>query len=225
MNAAKIALALALTPVAVGMMTVTGCSSQPATPVQKENMVDAGSTKLKALEREYPDLQPLIEKSVGYVIFPSVGAGGLVISAAGGKGTVYEQGKFIGTASLTRVNIGLTAGGEDFAELLIFKDQNAFNNFKGNPLKFDAAASAIALKDGAFAAPDFSKGYAVFTAGNSGLMADASVGGQELRFTADPSMAPMSGSGSSSMPSQPPMQSQQSMPMAPATTGPSMPGM
>ena len=222
MNAAKIALALALAPVSIGLLSVTGCSSQPTTPVAKENLVDAGSTKLKALEREYPDLQPLIDNnSVGYVIYPSVGAGGLIVSAAGGTGTVYEHGKYIGTASLTRVNVGLTAGGEDFTELLIFKTQAALDNFKGNPLKFDAAASAIAVKADAFAAPDFSKGYAVFTKGNSGLMADASIGGQELRFTADPSMAPMS-SGSMSSPQQ--MSSPQPM-SSPATTGPSMPGM
>ena len=185
MNAAKIALALMMVPASAGLMSMTGCSSEPSTPAEKANLTDDGQTRLTALKREYKDLDPLIQSSYGYAIFPHAAKGGLVISGGGGRGTVYEQGKYVGTAGLTQGSIGLTAGGQDFTELLVFQNKDAMDSFKGNRVSFDANASAVALKAGASATPDYKKGIAVFTVANSGLMAEASIGGQQFTFTAD----------------------------------------
>ena len=190
MNPAKLALTLALAPATFGILSLSGCGSTPTTPAEKANLADEGETKLKTLTREYPELQTLIDNGYGYAIFPSVGKGGLVVSAASGRGTVYEQGKYIGTSHLTVVNVGATIVGEDYAELIVFKDKNAIEDFKANRLKFDAQASAIALKAGARANAKFNNGVAVFTKTNSGFGVDASIGGQQFTFTADMSGDP-----------------------------------
>jgi len=49
-----------------------------------------------------------------------------------------------------------------------------------NKLKFDAQASAIALKSGASANAVYAKGVAVFTEAIGGLMYEASIGGQHF---------------------------------------------
>lgn len=51
-------------------------------------------------------------------------------------------------------------------------------------MEFDAQASAVALKSGAGANAKYDDGVAVFTMNESGLMFEASIGGQ--RFTFEP---------------------------------------
>src|SRR3954464_753975 len=51
-------------------------------------------------------LKTYFENSAGYVVFPSVGKGGMVVGGARGKGILYEKGKPIGTATLTQASIG-----------------------------------------------------------------------------------------------------------------------
>ena len=40
------------------------------------------------------------DNSYGYAVFPTIGKGGLVVGGAHGNGRVYEQGKYVGDASL-----------------------------------------------------------------------------------------------------------------------------
>ena len=198
MKAANIGLALILAPASAGLLTLSGCGSTPPTPAAKANLADDGQTSVRTLERDYPDLKTTIDNSYGYAIFPSVGKGGLVIDVASGRGVVYEQGNYVGTAHMTLLNIGATAIGEDYTELLIFKTKAALEDFKGNRTRFDATAVAVALKAGASADAKFVHDVAIFTKTNSGLGVDASIGGQQFTFTADnggnPTTAP-SGTG------------------------------
>ncbi len=200
MKAAKIGLALLLAPATVGVLTLTGCGSTPTTPVERANLADDSQTKLKTLTRQFPELQTLIDNSYGYAIFPSVGKGGLGVSVASGQGVAYEQGKYIGTSHLSIVNVGLTVVGEDYAELLIFQTKAAMDNFEANQLKFDAQASAVALKEGAHADAKFNNGVGVFTKTNSGFGVDASIGGQQFTFTLDRSVMKPSATAPTTMP-------------------------
>ncbi len=184
MKAAKICLALLLAPASAGLLSLSGCGSAPTTPAEKANLTDDGQTQIKILRRDYPDLSTLLDQSDGYAIFPSVAKGGLVIEGASGRGTVYEQGKYIGTAHVTLVNVGAVAGGEDYVELLVFKTKAAMDNFKANNLHFEATAAAVALKAGASADAKFMNDVAAFKKSNSGLILDASIGGQQFTFTA-----------------------------------------
>jgi lipid-binding SYLF domain-containing protein len=150
-----------------------------------------------AAVRAQADVPPVIEKfkakdpgmakvfadAVGYVVFPTVGKGGLGIGAARGKGWVYSGGSLIGRSTLTQVTVGLQFGGQAYSEIVFFQTRQALDNFKLGHLKLDAQASAVALTARASADLAWRNGIAIVTMAKGGLMYEASVGGQKFSFT------------------------------------------
>ena len=136
-------------------------------------------TRVKALD---PSLEKQIANAYGYVVFPSVGKGGLVVGGAYGRGEVYEQGKMVGWADLTQATIGAQIGGQTFSELILFENKAALDNFKNGKVKFSAGASAVALKSGAAVDAKYTDGVLVFVEPIAGLMVEASLGGQSFSF-------------------------------------------
>lgn len=127
-------------------------------------------------------LAAFFEKAHGYAVFPTVGKGGLVIGGAYGSGTVFEQGKAIGSSSLTQVTVGLQLGGQAYREVVFFKDKAALDRFTEGNFELGAQASAVAAKAGASADADYDQGVAIFTMAKGGLMFEASVGGQKFSY-------------------------------------------
>jgi lipid-binding SYLF domain-containing protein len=121
-------------------------------------------------------------KAYGYVVFPRVGKGGLVVGGAHGRGQVYEQGEHIGYARLTQGTVGLQAGGQSYIEVIFFQDKAALDAFKEGNWEMGAQVSAVAVRKGASADADYTKGVCVFTMSAGGLMAEASVGGQKFKY-------------------------------------------
>lgn len=163
----------------VGVFTLTAMGQ---TTKDKKIMLDAEDAK-NTLIAEDPGMEDMFKNSVGYVIFPNVGKGGLVVGGASGHGVVYENQKPIGSAQLTKVNIGLQAGAQALIEVIFFETQNELEEFKKGKFKFDAGASAVAIEDGESYSPAYSEGVAVVTHSKGGLMADVSVGGQKFKYT------------------------------------------
>ena len=130
-----------------------------------------------------PSLDRFFKSAKGWAVFPSVGKGAIVVGGAGGKGILFEKGKPIGTTSLTQVTVGLALGGQSFSEIIFFENDLALSKFKGGDFSLAAQVSAVAAASGAAAAAKYTQGVAVFTAGESGLMVEASVGGQGFGFT------------------------------------------
>ena len=129
-------------------------------------------------------LQVFKDKAYGYAVYPKVTKAGVGIGGAAGKGIVYKSGEIVGSSKLKQGSIGLQIGGQQYSEVIFFKDQEAFENFTNGNLKFDAQASAVALDEGASIDAAYNEGVAVFTQIIGGLMVEASVGGQH--FTFDP---------------------------------------
>lgn len=61
-----------------------------------------------------------------------------------------------------------------------FSTSDALTRFKAGNFAFDSRATAVALKSGAGANAKFTYGVAVFTMDESGLMFEASIGGQKF---------------------------------------------
>ena len=127
-------------------------------------------------------MNELFKKSYGYVIFPNIGKGALIVGGAGGKGTVFEQGVAIGKAKMSQVTAGLQVGGQAYREVIFFENKAALNHFKGDKLEFSGQVSAAAAKEGASANVKYTDGVAVFTQERGGLMLEASLGGQKLDY-------------------------------------------
>lgn len=125
----------------------------------------------------------LFNNAYGYAIFPNVGKGGIGVGGAAGKGIVYERGKMIGKAQLTQVSIGFQFGGQAYREVIFFESEEAMKRFKKDDIKFSAQASAVAASEGASANVKYAEGVMIFTQQKGGLMYEASIGGQNFRFT------------------------------------------
>lgn len=144
-------------------------------------MTDAKEAKEMLLERNN-GLQDYFDNSAGYVIFPNVGKGGIVIGGASGNGILYENGEARGLADLKKATVGVKAGGQALIEVLFFEDQAELHDFKDGEYELSASASAVAVQSGASIDANFEDGVAVFTLPKAGLMADLSIGGQKFSY-------------------------------------------
>ena len=161
-----------------------GCSSSPAPekPAEQAALASDSTASLDAFKSQDPSLQELMDKAVGYAVFPDVGKGGFIAGGSYGKGEVFEGGRKVGYADITQATFGLQAGGQSFSELILFLKPEELAKFKGEEFTLAGNVSAVAMKSGAARTADTSKGIVVFTHAKSGLMAEASVGGQRFRF-------------------------------------------
>lgn len=133
-----------------------------------------------------PAMQKFFDESKGYAVFPKVAKGGLIVGGAGGKGVVYQRGiigtKIIGYSTLSQGSIGLQVGGQVFSEIIFFQTEATLDSFKKGTTEFAGTASAVAASAGASADASYQDGVAIFTAGETGLMLQASIGGQGFSF-------------------------------------------
>jgi lipid-binding SYLF domain-containing protein len=172
--------------VAAGMLN--GCNTAPAPKSESETAVLSANTTgaIDSFTAKDSSLQDLLNKSVGYAVFPEVGKAGFVVGGSYGKGEVYEHGRRIGYADVTEASFGLQAGAQSYSELLIFMRQSDLDDFKmGKEYKLAADVSAVALSSGAGKTADPTKGIIAFVDTKGGLMAEAAIGGQRLRFRSE----------------------------------------
>ena len=164
-------------------LLITACvnSTYAQNDKAEELMIDAKKAKTELLAAD-SGLQTFFDNSAGYVIFPNVGKGGLIIGGASGKGILYENGIAKGMAGLKKLNIGLQAGGQAIIEVIFFETEVDLNRFKQGDFQFSAEASAVAVKSGIAVNAKYKDGVAVFALPKAGLMADASVGGQKFSY-------------------------------------------
>jgi len=64
----------------------------------------------------------------------------------------------------------------------VFEDKVAMDRFKKSEVNFGANANAIIAKTGAGASASFVDGVVVFVRPLAGAMAEASVGGQKIKY-------------------------------------------
>ena len=137
---------------------------------------------IETFRKADPDMKKFFSNAVGYAVFPGVGKGGFVFGGAHGNGLAYERGRLVGRASLTQVTFGAQIGGQEFAEIIFFETPEALTRFKTSKLEMSAQVSAVAAAEGASKDAKYTQGVLIFTRAVRGLMAEASVGGQKLKF-------------------------------------------
>jgi lipid-binding SYLF domain-containing protein len=149
----------------------------PVFAVGDELSAEAQKT-IKALQSADSGLTNCFARAVGFAVFPSVGKGGLIFGAEHGNGVVYEKSTPVGEATLTEINVGPQVGGQSFYEVIFFETAEALENFKQSNYEMSAEVSAVAAAEGASLNAKYRDGVMVFTLPRSGLMAQASIGGQ-----------------------------------------------
>jgi lipid-binding SYLF domain-containing protein len=166
------------------ILFLASCQTMPRGQQRRAAIVEDSQIQLKRMITHDPSLAPMLSRAAGYAVFPEVGKGGLVVGGAFGRGAIYERGgTFTGYATIRQASVGGVAGGQMYTQLVVFQDQARLDSFKGGDrLRFGAQATAVATTEGAASTTTYDNGVAVFILPRGGLMADASVSGQEFRF-------------------------------------------
>lgn len=154
--------------------------------------------------RAADDTAEFFDSAYAYVVFPTIGKGGIGIGGAHGSGRVYRQGEYVGKTKVTQLTIGLQLGGQAFSQMIFLEDERAFESFTSGNFEFSAQATAVALTAGVSAEANtgggatagasggrndaslshggYRKGMAIFTIARGGLMYEASLGGQKFSY-------------------------------------------
>ena len=173
-----------LASVAVGVLAMTGCSTAPKSQEGKADIEKKADAAVAKAETSDPTLTKVLGDAQAYAVFPTVGKGAVGIGGAYGKGVLYENRVAVGYCDLTQGSVGLQLGGQTYTEIIAFSTKEAVDHFKTGNFAFDAQATAVALKSGTGANAKYANGVAVFTMNESGLMYEASVGGQKFSYQA-----------------------------------------
>jgi lipid-binding SYLF domain-containing protein len=156
--------------------------------------------------KKIPQVAKFFDTAHGYAVFPNIGKGGLGVGGSHGKGQVYRGGELIGFTSTSDISIGLQAGGQAYAQIIFFENEEALIQFTGGNFAFAAGAEAIAVQakaeakasteqsgahasvskteDKATTTAKYRDGMAVFTMAKGGLMYAATIAGQKYSYKA-----------------------------------------
>jgi lipid-binding SYLF domain-containing protein len=173
---------LSLLAAVVSLMTLAACETAPPTTEGKAELQMSVERTLTMAKANDPSLAPYLRAAAGYAVFPDIGKGAIGVGGAYGKGVLYEEGVITGYCDLKQATIGAQLGGQAYTEIICFETRLAVNRFKQSDYSFDAQATAVALKSGAGTNAKYANGVSVFTMNESGLMYEASVGGQKFNF-------------------------------------------
>jgi lipid-binding SYLF domain-containing protein len=161
---------------------LSGCATAPKTEAAKSTLHKEVLAAVARFKTEDPGLREFFNDAYGYAVFPSVGKGAVGVGGAYGQGEMFEGGEMVGYCDLSQGTIGLQLGGQAYSELIFFEHKQSADSFKAGTFEFAAQASAVAVTAGASANADYEHGVAVFTLAKGGLMAEASIGGQQFSF-------------------------------------------
>ncbi|MDB6087165.1 MAG: hypothetical protein JWN43_5046 [Gammaproteobacteria bacterium] len=155
------------------------------------------------LFRHAGESEVFFKNCYAYAVFPTIGAGGLIVGGARGKGHVYVGDRLVGDATMTQLSIGFQAGGEAYSEIIFFQHKRDLDQFQSGKFEFSANARAVAITAGASASigtdrassgasrgstdattnGDYQTGMAVFTIAKGGLMYAADIAGEKFSYT------------------------------------------
>jgi lipid-binding SYLF domain-containing protein len=160
------------------VLAALGFLAMPASAQREDDCQEV----IKAYQEGDPGMRGWFSEAYGYAVFPVIGKVGFGVGGARGKGLVYEQGEVVGRSTLTQLTVGFQWGGQEFSEVIFFKDKAAFDNFTLGNFELGAQISAVALRTGVSGTLAYDGGVAVVTATIAGLMYEATVGGQKFDY-------------------------------------------
>jgi len=137
---------------------------------------------IRAFMKDNKKITAMVNKSYAYVVFPSIGKGGVVLGGAYGEGRAYRRGMWVGNVSVTQYTIGLQVGGQAYSEIIFFMSRDAFRAFKKGGFEASTQSSLVPFYSGISGDVNFSKDVHVFTSSTGGLMLEASTGTQEFTY-------------------------------------------
>lgn len=164
------------------VMTLTLAGALATLAVEADRLNADVRAAVQTFRAANPRIGPLFSSAYGYAVFPSVGKGAIGVGGAEGQGEVYERGVLIGRAKLTQVTLGAQLGAQSYAEVIFFESPRALDEFRDGRTALSAGVSGAIAADGGGAEVKYQHGVLVYTVDRSGLMFEASIGGQHFAF-------------------------------------------
>ena len=168
--------------IVLAVLILAGCSYNPPTTSEQTALQDQSAKTLTEMKKLDPAVGPMLRDAYGYAVFPSVDKGGLIAGGARGRGTAYQHGVAVGTVDLMQATIGGQIGGQNYSELIVLQDADAWERFKSGKMTIETGLSAVALDKTSHQPPKYNNGVVVFIHREGGLMAEAVIGGQQFKF-------------------------------------------
>ncbi|WP_298435081.1 hypothetical protein [Geobacter sp.] len=173
-----VAILVGTLSLAVSVTAHAADTNAPTAKLDKES-----SEAINLFRKADSKMAKFFEEAAGYAIFPGITKGAAGIGAAYGEGEVFAKGKLIGTATVTQVTLGLQLGGQEYAELIFFENEDTLNQFASGKFAMSAQVSAVLAAEGSAGNAKYQMGVMVFTIPKGGVMFEASIGGQKFSFT------------------------------------------
>jgi lipid-binding SYLF domain-containing protein len=138
---------------------------------------------LASFQEKDAGIAEFVNKSAGYVVFPMIEKGAVVVGGAHGKGVLFEGETAVGAATVSQGTVGLQIGAQVYSQVMFLETQDNLNAFKENKWAWQGEATAVAAKSGVAKNTDFKNGVAIFISDQKGAMASLAAGGQKFTFT------------------------------------------
>jgi len=165
----------------IATLTLAGAVAVAAAEADRLS-TDVGDT-VQMYRAHSQGMQQLFDSAYGYAVFPSVGKGAIGIGGAEGRGQVFEKGALIGAVKLTQASVGAQLGAQSYSEVIFFETPKALDDFKDGKTAMSAGLSAAVASEAGGGEAKYQGGVLVHTMSRSGLMFEASIGGQHFKFT------------------------------------------
>lgn len=181
---------LAIMSVVLASLIFAGCTTtapkdQATASQQRSDINTNADSTLSRLYKSTPDARSMVEKAKGVLIFPNVLSASFVIGAEHGKGVLRVNGRNQSYYSTSAGSIGLQAGAQSKAIVLLFMTQEALNKFlssNGWTAGVDATvAIANVGANGKLDTNTTKQSVVGFVLTNAGLMAGVSLEGAKIQ--------------------------------------------
>lgn len=188
-NTLKPRHALAAVAVGVSALAISACTTtvprESQTGVEKRDSInERADAALKRLYDVAPNSRELVSQAKGVLIFPRVIGGGLVVGVEHGDGVLRVNGQNKGYYSTSSGSIGLQAGAQSKAIVMVFRTQEALDKFlasSGWTAGVDATVAVANIgANGALDLNTIREPIVGFVMTNVGLMAGVSLEGTKI---------------------------------------------
>jgi lipid-binding SYLF domain-containing protein len=175
------ALALALAGAGISGCTTTGPNARADSALASDQIESNADVTLSRLYQAAPASRQLVERAAGVLVFPSVLSVGLVVGGEHGKGVLRVGGRTVEQYAHTGGSIGVQAGAQTRAEVLLFMTPDSLAKFrasKGWTAGADATVAVAHIGANGMIDTETAKQPIVgFVLNNTGLMAGVSLQG------------------------------------------------
>src|SRR5690606_8386276 len=116
---------------------------------ERSDIEQMAEEALRQLRGEDPEAADRLDSAYGYAVFDTTKAG-LIVTGAGGTGVAKVQGSDQRTfMHLGGAGIGLGAGGENYRLVMVFQEQQSYDEFIEGEWEAGASAQVAAGDEGA----------------------------------------------------------------------------